>query len=169
MDVKVKHTDGGLQIQVEACGIERGTDLQRVTDAVQAVRDGMGGNSAQKNVTAHVEKRADSYLRLRLRQVEAIVAEQVVTIEAKDVAIKDFTAERRERNVKAAHLTQTLQDYEGMIDRGEETRKSLQDKVDGLKLLLKVERDALAASVKKHKATSRRLSTANKKLRNLNQ
>ena len=168
MDVKVKHTDGGLQIQAEACGIERGTDLQRVTDAVQAVRDGMGGNSAQKNVTAHVEKRADSYSS-QLRQVEAIVAEQVVTIEAKDVAIKDFTAERRERNVKAAHLTQTLQDYEGMIDRGEETRKSLQDKVDGLKLLLKVARDALAASVKKHKATSRRLSTANKKLRNLNQ
>lgn len=78
-----------------------------------------------------------------------------MTIEAKDVAIKDLTAERRELNVKVAHLTQTLQDYEGMIDRGEETRKSLQEN--------------LAASVKNHKATSRRLSTANKKLRNLDQ
>jgi predicted RNA-binding Zn ribbon-like protein len=56
-----------------------------------------------------------------------------------------------------------------VIDRGEETRKSLQDKVDDLKSLLKVEQEKLAASVKKHKATSRRLSTANKKLRNLDQ
>jgi len=41
MDIRVKNTIGKLQVQADVVGIEPGTDLQRVTDALHAVRKGM--------------------------------------------------------------------------------------------------------------------------------
>jgi chromosome segregation ATPase len=159
MDVNVEHEVSGMTVRAEVCGIERGTSLQRVTDALRAVKKGMSEPKAAE------PERSDWHLDSDIQTIR----EQAATIKAKDVAITGLIADRKKLNVEIAHLTKTLQDYEGMIDRGEETRKSLQDKVDDLKSLLKVEQEKLAASVKKHKATSRRLSTANKKLRNLDQ
>jgi chromosome segregation ATPase len=173
MDVRVRHTTGGLHIQADVCGIERGTELQRVKDAVQAVQAGM---SAKKTVEPErSDWHLDSDIKTIIEQDQRLKSLSA-TIAAKDVAIVGLTADRKKLNVEIAHLKQTLYDHEELLGRQEKIRQRLADQADELRALLKsqnsllkIEQDKLAASVKKHKATSRRLSTANKKLRELNQ
>jgi chromosome segregation ATPase len=156
MDIKVEHEINGLEVRVEVYGIAPGTELQRVTDALRAVREGMSVPKVEE--PERFDGHLDSDLKT-IREQDQRLKSLAATIAAKNIAIKGLTDDRKKLNLEIAHLTQTL------CEQTDELKARLKSQES----LLKAAQDKLADSVKKQKATSRRLSTANKKLRNFTQ